>query len=68
MTAASWDVVSEAVTETLDREQLQACLDSLSDSQLQAVVLAFYGGYAHAEIATLLGIPLGTVKARIRGP
>jgi RNA polymerase sigma-70 factor (ECF subfamily) len=67
MAAVSGDVVSEAVQLTLDREQLQACLEKLSNSQLQAVVLAFYGGYAHAEIATLLGIPLGTVKARIRG-
>ncbi len=62
-----WDGVSEAVEEILDREQLRHCLGSLSTSQLQAVVLAFYGGYAHAEIAALLGIPLGTVKARIRG-
>ena len=63
----SWDEVSEAVEETLDYEQLRDCLGSLSTSQLQAVVLAFYGGYAHAEIAALLGVPLGTVKARIRG-
>ncbi len=63
----SWDQVSEAVEDILDREQLQRCLSSLGDAQLQAVVLAFYGGYAHTEIATLLGIPLGTGKAGIRG-
>lgn len=65
--AVSWDQVSEAVEATLDREQLRHCLDMLSDPQQQSVVLAFYGGYSHAEIATLLGLPLGTVKARIRG-
>jgi RNA polymerase sigma-70 factor (ECF subfamily) len=65
--AVSWDQVSEAVEAALDREQLRHCLDKLSDPQLQSVVLAFYGGYTHAEIATLLGLPLGTVKARIRG-
>jgi RNA polymerase sigma-70 factor, ECF subfamily len=65
--AVSWDQVSEAVEATLDREQLLHCLDKLSDPQLQSVVLAFYGGYSHTEIATLLGLPLGTVKARIRG-
>ena len=65
--AVSWDQVSEAVEVILDREHLRHCLDKLSDPQLQSVVLAFYGGYSHAEIATLLGLPLGTVKARIRG-
>jgi RNA polymerase sigma-70 factor, ECF subfamily len=65
--AVSWDQVSEAVEAALDRERLRHCLDKLSDPQLQSVVLAFYGGYTHAEIATLLGLPLGTVKARIRG-
>lgn len=63
----SWDQVSEAVEEILNREQLYQCLDRLSLPQQQAVVLAFFGGYAHADIARFLGIPLGTVKARIRG-
>jgi RNA polymerase sigma-70 factor, ECF subfamily len=63
----SWDQVSEAVEEILNREQLYQCLDRLSLPQQQAVMLAFFGGYAHADIARFLGIPLGTVKARIRG-
>lgn len=62
----SWDQVSEALDQTLDREELHHCLDRLSSLQLQAIVLAFYGGHTYPEIATLLGVPLGTVKARIR--
>ena len=62
----SWDQVSEALDQTLDREQLHHCLDRLSSPQLQAIGLAFYGGHTYPEIATLLGVPLGTVKARIR--
>ena len=31
------------------------------------MVLGFFGGLAHAEIAAALRIPLGTVKARMRG-
>jgi RNA polymerase sigma-70 factor (ECF subfamily) len=61
------DQVSEAVEENLNREQLYHCLERLSRPQQQAIVLAFFGGYAHAEIARLQGLPLGTVKARIRG-
>ena len=64
--AVSWDQVSEALDETLDREQLHHCLDRLSSPQLQAIGLAFYGGHTYPEIAILLGVPLGTVKARIR--
>jgi len=34
--------------------------------QRQAIALAYLAGFAHAQIATRLGLPLGTVKARIR--
>ena len=62
--AVYWDQVTEALGQTLDREELHHCLDALSSPQLQAVVLAFYGGHTYPEIAILLGVPLGTVKAR----
>ncbi len=62
----SWDQVSEAVEESLDRERLTSCLDKLSGLQRQAIMLAFYGGHTHQEIAAILGIALGTVKSRIR--
>jgi DNA-directed RNA polymerase specialized sigma24 family protein len=48
-------------------ELLRQCLASLSDLQREAIILAFYGEHTYAEVAVLLGVPLGAVKARIRG-
>lgn len=66
MAAASWDQTNEAVEDILDSERLLRCLDQLSDLQQEAITLAFYGGHTYSEVASILGAPLGTVKARIR--
>ncbi len=46
--------------------QVHAALASLPPEQRVAVSLAFFEGLAHSEIAATLGVPLGTVKTRIR--
>ena len=61
-----FDEVSEAVTTEIERAEVRAALADLTDLQQQALRLAFYGGYTHHEVAELLGVPLGTVKSRIR--
>jgi RNA polymerase sigma-70 factor (ECF subfamily) len=60
------DVVAEAVEIRLEQQQVRRCLGGLTDLQREAVSLAFYGGHTHREVAALLQIPLGTVKARLR--
>ena len=54
---------------TLDRErsrEVLGALDSLPDTQRDAVLLAFGRGLTAREIARVSGIPLGTAKSRIR--
>jgi RNA polymerase sigma-70 factor, ECF subfamily len=61
-----YDEVVEQVETSLAREHVRRGLDALTDLQREAVVLAYYGGYTHREIAELLGVPSGTVKTRLR--
>lgn len=41
-------------------------LADLPEEQNQALVMAFVEGKSHTEVAAALGLPLGTVKSRIR--
>jgi RNA polymerase sigma-70 factor (ECF subfamily) len=41
-------------------------LDTLPEEQSKAIELAYFGGFSHSEIATMLEMPIGTVKGRIR--
>jgi RNA polymerase sigma-70 factor (ECF subfamily) len=48
------------------RSAVSRALDALSPEQRQLISLAYYGGFSQSEIAEKLGLPLGTVKTRIR--
>ncbi len=61
----SHDTWSE-VANTLDRELLYRCLERIPETQREVIQLAYFEGYTQREIAELKGIPLGTVKGRIR--
>jgi RNA polymerase sigma-70 factor (ECF subfamily) len=47
-------------------QRIRSALAQLSPEQMRVVELSFYEDKAHAEIAQMLGIPLGTVKSRLR--
>ncbi|WAC66574.1 sigma-70 family RNA polymerase sigma factor [Agrococcus sp. SL85] len=58
--------VHELVERALDGERVRAALRLLSAVQREAIVLAHFDGLSHAQIARRLGVPLGTVKTRLR--
>jgi RNA polymerase sigma factor (sigma-70 family) len=41
-------------------------LEMLSNSQRELINLSYFKGYTHGQISDMHGIPLGTVKSRIR--
>ena len=47
-------------------EIVRNALTSLPREQRESLMLAYFGGYSQSEISEQLGIPLGTVKTRIR--
>jgi RNA polymerase sigma-70 factor (ECF subfamily) len=46
--------------------QVRGVLAGLPREQSQVIELAYFGGFSHAEIASIVGAPLGTVKGRMR--
>jgi RNA polymerase sigma-70 factor (ECF subfamily) len=46
--------------------QVRGALKELPADQLRVVELAYFGGMTHSQIADMLGMPLGTVKGRMR--
>jgi RNA polymerase sigma-70 factor, ECF subfamily len=60
---------NEAFAETWrnsQRAQVREALNTLPQEQLKILELAYFSGYTRVEIADLLGLPLGTVKGRMR--
>jgi RNA polymerase sigma-70 factor (ECF subfamily) len=45
---------------------VRAAMRSLNPDQAQAIEMAFFQEQTHSQISHALGVPLGTVKARIR--
>lgn len=62
----SHDSTAEAAHEAIEARRVRSALGTLTPVQREALELAYLGGYTHTEVATMLDLPLGTAKTRIR--
>ena len=56
-------------TEVIQRDRaafVRDALGELPEEQTKVIELAYFGGFTHTEIADMLGLPVGTVKGRMR--
>jgi RNA polymerase sigma-70 factor (ECF subfamily) len=56
----------ERVVRTQEEARIAAALNKLPLEQREVITLAFIDGLSHSQIAQKLGLPLGTVKSRVR--
>ncbi len=61
-----YDTTADAAHSSLEAERVRRALQTLTPAQRSALELAYFGGYTHSEVATMLNLPLGTAKTRIR--
>jgi RNA polymerase sigma-70 factor (ECF subfamily) len=60
------DSTADAAEASLEARRVRAALSGLTVVQREAITLAYSGGYTHTEVATMLDLPVGTAKTRIR--
>ena len=60
------DSTAEAAYASMEARRVRQAMDSLTEVQREALELAFFKGYTHTEVATMLDLPVGTAKTRIR--
>ena len=71
--ASDWEDVADGTPDPLeqamvssDARALARCLQSLEPNQRHSIVLTYFNGLTHRELARRLGKPLGTVKSWVR--
>jgi RNA polymerase sigma-70 factor (ECF subfamily) len=56
----------QAVAATVERDTIRQALAALPTEQRRTVELAYFGGFTQPQIAADMGVPVSTVKGRMR--
>lgn len=59
------DVEGDAIS-TIEGEHVRAAVNDIGEPHRSAIMLTYFGGLSHKELAEHQGIPLGTAKTRVR--
>ena len=59
-------VLEDEVLDFVAGQKLREAVATLSKKEQQAISLAYFEGHSYVDVASLLGVPEGTVKSRIR--
>ena len=60
------EATDEEALRRSEAREVRGALGELPAEQAKVIELAYFGGFSHSEIASMLGLPLGTVKGRMR--
>jgi RNA polymerase sigma-70 factor (ECF subfamily) len=63
---AGGDLTEEEAIRRETASEVRGALCQLPGEQSRVIELAYFGGFSQSEIAGMLGLPLGTVKGRMR--
>jgi len=64
--ASTVETAADTANKNDEAAHVRSLVNNLPEEQREAIDLAFFGHLTHHEIASRLGQPLGTIKARIR--
>ena len=64
--AEAQQVVEDEVLDFVVGDKVREAVGMLCRPEREAISLAYFGGHSYVEVASLLGIPEGTAKSRIR--
>jgi RNA polymerase sigma-70 factor, ECF subfamily len=59
------DVDAEMMS-LIDVQRVASAMNQITQSEREAIELAYFQGHTYREVATVLGVPEGTIKTRIR--
>jgi RNA polymerase sigma-70 factor (ECF subfamily) len=60
------DALEDTALAQLDAESVRTAIEQLPKEQRTLIEMGFFGGITHHEMAQSTGLPLGTIKTRIR--